>query len=65
MAARWIAPEPAVHRINVFLRCLRWSLVLADAVCWVLVVEVRSSPHARAGLLGFFLGYILFAQKLV
>ncbi len=63
--AHWIAPGTAVHRIHVFLCCLRWSLVLADAVCWWLVGEVRSSPHARAGLLGSFYVVFLFAQNLV
>ncbi len=38
---------------------------VADAVCWWLVGEVRSSPHARAGLLGSFYVVVLFAQSLV
>ncbi len=60
--ARLRAPEIAVHRIHVIPRCSRWSLVLADAACCLLVEAVRSGSHARARLLGFFLVDFPLAQ---
>jgi hypothetical protein len=59
------APGPRLHRILVVPRCTWWSLVLADAACWELVVEgLRSGPHIRACLLGFFRVYLAFALVL-
>ncbi len=63
--ARSDAPGPAVHHILVVLGFLWWCLVLADAGCWVLVAEVRSGPHTRAGSLGSFSVDIALVQFLL
>jgi hypothetical protein len=60
------APRAPPRRILVFHSCSWWSLVLADAVCWGLLVEaVRSDPHDRAGTLGFFVEGIVILQFLI
>ncbi len=59
VAARPRAPGPRLHRVHVFHVALRWSLVLADAVCWGLVEVVRSAPPARGGTLGSFYEFIV------
>ncbi len=60
------APGPTTRRIHVFpCSCSWWSMVLADAVCWVLVGAVlRSGPHIRASPLGSFSEDIVGAQNL-
>ncbi len=60
------APRASLRRILVFPSCSRWSLELADAVCWGLPVEVvRSDPYVRMGTLGFFVGVIVITQLLI
>ncbi len=54
-----------MHRIHVFPRCPRLSLVLADAACCLLVVAVRSGSHARARPLGSFLVDFPLVQELL
>ncbi len=59
------APGPCLHRILVLPCCTWWSLALADAACWVLMVEVvRSGRHARVRPLGSFLEFIVLALVL-
>jgi hypothetical protein len=60
VAARPRAPGPRLHRVHVFHVALRWSLVLADAVCWGLVEVVRSAPPARGGTLGSFYENVVY-----
>ncbi len=59
VVAQWIAPRPFTHRVLVIPWVLRWSLVLINAGCCPLGEEVRSSPHGRGELLGFFREYIV------
>jgi hypothetical protein len=60
------APRASLRRILVFPSCSRWSLELADAVCWGLPVEeVRSDPYIRMGTLGFFVKGIVITQLLI
>ncbi len=60
VVARLRAPRPRPYRIYVFHVAWRWSLVLADAVCWGLVEGLRSVPPARGGTLGSFRGNVVY-----
>ncbi len=68
VAAPSDAPGPRLRRINVIpCCCSRWSMALADAVCWGLMVVAvsRSWPYVRTRQLGFFTVNLVDVQDLL
>ncbi len=59
------APRPILRRILVVLLLARLVLVLADAVCWVLWEDMRSTRCDRSGVLGSFTAFLVAALGLV